>query len=196
METNEYHHDNHSDDRNDTEIKISSKIIKFLSTNWCSGKKQFILTSRFNNDTWFQNCNFRSKFSKISCIYCSPVMVSTRIPIDAILFILEMNNDTNKIIGIGMLRNHPSNQKFPVYENFNYNRYQYIGKYRIDRNEMTSEEEIIMKVFDMLCFRGNKHQKRGHGLKAFPFEMLYRCTPIIDLVDFISNMFKKRIASG
>jgi len=157
------------------------------------GKKQFILTSRFNNKTWSENCDFKRRFSKISCVYCTPVMISSQIPIDSILFILEMNNDKNTIMGIGMVRNHPINKHLPVYVNDNYNRYQYVGKQRIDRTEMNDEEETIMRVFDILCFHGNRHQKRGHGIKSFPQEMLFRCFPILDLVDFINRMFKRRL---
>ena len=79
-----------------------------------------------------------------------------------------------------------------VYDNQNYHRYQYVGKIRIDRSEMTEEEETIMKVFDILCFKGNKHQKRGHGLKQFPQDMLFRCSKVLDLVQFIQNIFLRR----
>ena len=82
---------------------------------------------------------------------------------------------------------------FDVYENGNYNRYQYVGKTRIDRLEMTKEEETIMRVFDILCFTGNKHQKRGHGLKLFPLDMLYRCFHLCDFVGFFRQMFSSRI---
>ena len=105
-----------------------------------------------------------------------------------------MNNETNSILGIGMVRNHPIFNKFHVYENGNYNRYVYAGKTRIDRNEMTAEEDLIMQVFDILCFRGNRHMKRGQGLKSFPPDMLYRCSKKLDLVKFINNMFKTRLS--
>jgi hypothetical protein len=83
--------------------------------------------------------------------------------------------------------------QFPVYQNGNYNRYQYIGKIRVDRTEMTPEQETIMRVFDILCFTGNKHQKRGHGLKLFPVDMLFRCLKIIDIVAVFRDMFKQRL---
>ena len=35
--------------------------------------------------------------------------------------------------------------------------------------------------------------KRGHGLKLFPIEMLFKCLKVIDIVDFINTMFKKRL---
>ena len=58
---------------------------------------------------------------------------------------------------------------------------------------MTEEEEQIMKVFDILCFSGNKHMKRGQGLKSFPSDMLYKMSKRLDLVSYIGEMFKKRI---
>jgi hypothetical protein len=155
--------------------------------------KKFIVTSRFNNNTWKENQIFRDKI-QFGCIYCAPDMITTKIPTDSVVFVLEMNNDTNKIMGIGMVRNHPVCGKYCVYSNGNYNRFVYSGKYRIDRNEMTEEEDKIMQAFDILCFKGNTHMKRGQGLKSFPVDMLFRCKKVIDLVDFVSQMFKERIS--
>lgn len=152
----------------------------------------FILTSRFNDHTWLENTKYREKYPKFGCIYCSPERISQRIPINQLNFVLEMNNKRNCIMGIGMIRNRPYNNTFSVYDNQNYHRYQYVGKSRIDRSEMNTEEETIMKVFDILCFKGNKHQKRGHGLKIFSLDMLFRCSKIMDLVDFIYQMFVRR----
>ena len=154
--------------------------------------KHFIVTSRFNNHTWEQNQQFRKNNAKFGCIYCSPTTITSFVPIDSPIFILEMNNETNRIMGVGVVRNHPVMNAFPVYDNGNYNRYQYIGKRRIDRSEMTPEQETIMCVFDILCFTGNKHQKRGHGLKLFPLDMLYRCLKIYDLVQFFIDAFSGR----
>jgi hypothetical protein len=53
-----------------------------------------------------------------------------------------------------------------------------------------------MKIFDILCFTGNRHMKRGQGLKSFPIDMLYRCSKRIDLVKFISEMFKTRLSKS
>lgn len=158
--------------------------------------RHFLLTSRFNNQTWQENELYRKTHSQLTCVYCSPEPITANIPIDSINFVLEMNNDTNKILGIGMVKNHPILNKYHVYDNGNYNRYVYIGKTRIDRTEMTEDEERIMKVFDILCFTGNKHMKRGQGLKSFPADMLYRCSKILDLVKFIRDMFKNRICKN
>jgi hypothetical protein len=105
-----------------------------------------------------------------------------------------MNNDTNKIAGIGLVRNHAFMHKYSVYSEKTYNRYIYYGKNHIARENMNEEEERIMKVFDILCFTGNKHMKRGQGIKSFPIETLYKCKRTLDLVGFISEMFKTRIS--
>jgi hypothetical protein len=152
---------------------------------------KFVMTTRFNNNTWNENRQYREQYPRFGCIYCSPSPVSGRIPVDGTLFVLEMNNELNRIMGIGLVKNHPRVNALMVYKNANYNRYQFYGKYRIDRSDMTEEEEIIMKVFDILCFTGNSHQKRGQGLSVFPFKMLYKCLRIMDLVEFISNMFRR-----
>ena len=154
------------------------------------------MTSRFNINTQKENEDFLKKNPKVGCIYCAPSPVTTHIPLESVMFVLEMNNDTNQITGIGMVKNKPKINKYNVYENGNYNRYNFVGNYRIDREVMTEEEKIIMKVFDILCFKGNRHMKRGQGLTMFPvdmlYNMLYKSNEKKDLVGFIRNMFKER----
>jgi len=155
-----------------------------------------ILTSRFTTSTWNENELYRNKHNNIGCIYCCPDPISKSIKLDTNLFILEMNNDTNKIIGVGLIRNQYVNGKLNVYSKGNYNRYTYVGRKRIDRSEMNEEEDLVMKIFDILCFRGNKHMKRGQGLKSFPIELLFTLCKKVDLVKYIGNMFKERLMNS
>lgn len=178
---------------NTQSLPIDDVITKLHVKNYKIQMTRFLLTTRFNNSTFQENVNFRAKNANVGCIYCSPDMISQSIPLDSILFILEMNNETNKITGIGMVRNRPIINKYYVYQNGNYNRYVYLGKYRIDRDEMTEQEEKIMQIFDILCFKGNRHMKRGQGIKSFPVDILYRFLKTIDLVNFISEMYKRKM---
>lgn len=155
--------------------------------------KHYIMTSRFNNQTIQENRDFIKRTHNIKCVYCCPDPVSKSIPIDSILFVLEMNNEINKVEGIGLVRNHAYMHKYNVYYEKTYNRYVYYGKNHIDRKNMNEQEERIMKVFDILCFTGNKHLKRGQGMKSFPIETLYKCKKTLDLVGFIAEMFKSRM---
>ena len=108
--------------------------------------------------------------------------------------VLEMNNDTNTIMAVGLCVNKPFVEKYSVYQESNYNRFSYVGKYRIERTNLDSTEEAVFKALDILCFTGNEHMKRGHGLKQFPVKLLYNCRNILDIPSFIENMFKIRFS--
>jgi len=154
--------------------------------------RTFLLTSRFNEKTRIENKEYREKKLPNGCIYGCPEMICQFIPQESKILVIEMNNDINKIMGIGFLVNKPHWGKHRIYNDTNYNRFTYIGKYRISREDMTKEEEDIMTALDILCFYGNDHMKRGHGLKSFPAKILWRCRKVIDLTEFVENMFNKR----
>jgi hypothetical protein len=155
-----------------------------------------LLTSRFNNHTKEENEKYRRKKWPNGCVYCSPDLINQKIPIDAKIIVLEMNNETNQIFGIGLLLNKPFFNKHSVYEDGNYNRYNYIGKYRIKREELTPKEEAVMKALDILSFTGNDHSKRGHGLKSFPTKLLMNCHKVFPITEYIESMFKTRFAEN
>ena len=155
--------------------------------------KSYLATTRFSNETWRENQDYLNKQNGLKCVYAACEQINSQIPQDAPLFILEMNNEENRIMGVGMVRNRVYIRKHLIYTNQEYNRYAYTGKHRIDRKEMNEEEERIMKAFDMLCFRGSRHMKRLRGIKIFPIDMLYRCKKVFDIDAFIKNMFTKRL---
>jgi len=184
-----------SDKNNKMSMSIPSEN-RLQNQSIANYKKQFtkyLFTSRFTNNTWAENQRFVRDQPNMGCVYCSPSPICKEIAVESILFILEMNNDTNKIMGVGMVRNHPYIQMFSVYSNPNYNRYSYKGKHHIAREEMTEDESQIFTVFDVLCFTGNYHMKRGQGITMFPVEILRRCEKVLNLVEYISQMFKRRL---
>jgi len=154
-----------------------------------------LLTTRFTNETFMENKKYLEENKGLECVYCSPNELSKDIVIGSISFILEMNNSINKIMGIGMIRNHAVCNKYKVYDKDNYNRYVYLGLKRIDSEELTGEERDILNIFEVLCFKGSKHMKRGQGMKKFPLKILYKCKEEedINLVEKIAHMFKKRL---
>ena len=163
---------------------------------YITSKRARIVTARFNESTWCENEEYRKRHTNIGCIYPSPRPIQSDIPYDCVLIIMEMRNDLNRIGGISMLKNHPNiNEKYNVYNDTKYNRYAYLGNVRIDRKDMTETEEQIMKVFDILCFKGSDHLKRLKGIVAFPPYKLYCCATNPngkDLIDFLYNMFTSR----
>jgi hypothetical protein len=174
--------------------KLQKKQENINIRSYKSTLRTYLLTSRFNTETRKQNEYYRNKKWPNGCLYCSPEQISQNIPIDAKIIILEMDNDINQIFGIGMLTNKSFFNKYSVYEDDNYNRYSYIGKYRIKREDLTEKEEAVLKALDILCFKGNHHMKRGHGLKAFPIKLLMNCSTTLEITPFIENMFKTRFS--
>jgi len=132
-----------------------------------------------------------SKSAKV--VYGTPKEIAMYVPRDAIMFILEMNNDENRIMGVGLVKNNPYPNKHVIYEDGNWNRYNFMGKHRIDRDELSEDEEWIFKALDIICFTGCRHQKRNQGITIFPPDMIERCKKRLDLVQFVANMFKARI---
>jgi hypothetical protein len=174
------------------EKRIQKKQDTLKIQEFKAHQKIFIMTTRFNTQTRGENYKFRKKGWKNGCVYCCPEEVSQKIPLQSRMIVLEMDNDKNQIYAIGMCSNKPFTNKYSVYQNNNYNRYNYIGKHRIWRNEASPLEEAVLKALDQLCFYGNDHMKRGQGLKAFPVKLLVNCKAVIDLPEFLENMFNKR----
>ena len=79
--------------------------------------KSHITTTRFNDVTWEENRQYAERNSNIGCIYGTCEQISTQIHQESVLFVLEMNNDQNRIMGIGMVRNRPIPRKHRIYTN-------------------------------------------------------------------------------
>ena len=159
--------------------------------------KHTLATTRFNNFTWEENCRMRRTNPVAKCIYACPIQIAARVVLDSNVFVLEMNNEQNQIMGIGLVKNHPVVGKYAVHSVQNYNRFIYIGKWRIDREEMSERELEYVKLLESVCFRGMNHCKRGQGITALPMIIQYTAhTQGIDLMDIICNMFKTRMGNA
>ena len=152
----------------------------------------YITTTRFNENTWNQNKRYREKTSNKGCIYGSPVVITPVIPVKGKIFVIEMNNEINKIEGIGYIIKPDSPlESRQIYKNGNYNRYVYVGEYRIDRNMIKSENDIIViEVLEKLLFKGRKHNKRGKGISLFPSWLEYNKYNF-SFVNYFKKIFKE-----
>jgi|SaaInlV_150m_DNA_5_1039734.scaffolds.fasta_scaffold05519_4 hypothetical protein len=159
---------------------------------YAENMRQYIVTTRFNSDTWRENEEYRKQHPSFGSIYGTPELVNSNYKEKSVLFVLEMNNSENRIMGIGMVANIPHVKKYRIYSDDNYNRYAYMGKYRIDRENVQEKDEFIFELFDQLCFFGSGHQKKLPGIKGFPLDRLFKMKQKkeIDLVDYIKDMFK------
>jgi hypothetical protein len=149
-----------------------------------------VVTSRFDNNTLLTNYSYREK-NGIKCIYCAPTKLSPKILYDSQVFVIEMNNSTNKIEGVGLIKNRIETQKYyKVHSNTNTNRYTYVGKNFIDRNTIAIYNPELINILDHILFKGKTHSKRGSGLSTIPEKVLkFDICKDIDVKKELKNIF-------
>jgi hypothetical protein len=159
-----------------------------------------VVTVRYNNETWEANKNYRER-KGISCIYASPCKIAENIDLNSPVFVIEMNNSINKIIGIGLIKNKFVTDKvYKIQQDSNYNRYIYLGEYHISREIIDDYNPLLVYVLDEILFKGYTHSKRGSGMTKIPEKVLKSevCNEI-DIKKEIRNIFvhhfKDRIIS-
>ena len=132
-----------------------------------------LVTTRFDNNTWRENINYREKNNIKGSIYGVPQQMCQKIDLDALVFVIEMNNQKNQIEGIGLIKNkYETNRYYKVHNDGNTNRFTYIGKYFIDRETLDDYNAELVYVLDELLFKGYTHSKRGAGLTTIPEKVL------------------------
>jgi hypothetical protein len=125
-----------------------------------------LASTRFNEDTYKENIDYRKK-NNIPVIYGSSVQIRDKILIDTPLFVIEMNNtkSINRIEGIGFIKNKLIlDKKYKIYDDGQYNRFIYKGKYWIGRDEIYEMDKEILEICDTILFKGKSHQKRFIGI--------------------------------
>jgi hypothetical protein len=124
----------------------------------------YLACTRFNNTTYNENITYRNNNNE-KAIYGSTLKIRETYPTGCLIFIAEMNNETNKIEGIGLIKNvlvHDKRHK--IYDNNEYNRYIYRGKYWLSREQINKFDPDILEIFDTVLFKGKSHLKCRIGI--------------------------------
>lgn len=141
-----------------------------------------IMTTRFSdygfkeNKEWREEKNMNGGCGCCGCIYGTPKTISSKVYEGVPMFIIEMNNDRNRIEGIGFVINRPceENYKRRIHGNNNLNRYIYEGTHRLDKSQIIDEnDKKVLWVLEMLLFKGAKHSKRSIGITRMPNWLKY-----------------------
>ena len=127
-----------------------------------------LAVTHFNDATFLENERWRESNHYDGCIYNSPVSIKQTIMLFSKICVIEMNNETNKIIGIGLIKNKIIPKHHKIYSDNNYNRYTYCGKKRIDASLL--DETIRCKLEERL-FKGKNHLKRSQGIVEVPMDV-------------------------
>jgi hypothetical protein len=151
-----------------------------------------VACTRFNTETWSENEDWRRRHKHSGCIYGSPTDITeTTTTATSTVFVIEMNNDANRVMGVGKLvisagagvgststtnskvngRARTDGRVFNVYSRRNYNRYKFVGSERVDRETEIDSTPALARVFarlDGILFRSARHCKRGQGIQSIP----------------------------
>ena len=125
-----------------------------------------ILVTRFNSETQAENEAWRKEKGWKGCIYgcCSKCSA-----FETTAIVLEMNNDTNRIEGLGIITHYLSpscrSKEWRIYAQRRYNQHIYFGPKRID---LKTETRLWVPITEKYLFYGKGHSKRGDGLTRLP----------------------------
>lgn len=131
-----------------------------------------IFVTRFNSLTYNELERYKDRENKDGySIYGCSRKISTTTNVDKkLLFVLEMNNTLNKIVGIGIITNIISKTPHNVYINEKYNKVYYASPFHIKVDYSMSNEELnfIHYEFERSVFYGKSNLKRGQNICKYP----------------------------
>lgn len=133
----------------------------------------FIASTRFKTETWEQNLNYKKKNNIKGVIYGVPIEINNKYPLNSLIFVIEMNNDENQILGIGLIRNKQLNdQKYFIYKSMDYNRFIYAGEYWLSREFIYRRHIEIVEILEDILFKKKSHVKRQSGISFIKSKLL------------------------
>lgn len=153
----------------------------------------YVVAARFSAQTWPEHAAYRERKKLVGCVYGTPLPMAESIPYRAPVFVLEMNFQEHRIMGVGLVSNDCLVGVHHIYKDTQYNICAYEGKYRVDREEMTREEQEIMETFDEALFWKSKVWRIRNGLTQIP--KWVRDMPDFKYKEVLRDMFVKRFRS-
>jgi hypothetical protein len=143
-----------------------------------------ITTTRYSSFTYMENYRKKASMSFDGALYSSTLRLPVNAPDNKFLFVMDMNNTINKIMGIGIILNVlAKDQTLNIYDNPMFNNYVYKSNFYIpiiDINNNnryfdyveSSWRDFIENEFESVIFYGKGHLKRGGSFTRFPIKRL------------------------
>jgi hypothetical protein len=147
--------------------------------------------TRFNNQTYQENKDYRLKSNEV-VIYGPAFKIRNIYSPGVLMFVFEMNNETNHIEGIGLITNTlVVDKRHKIYENNDYNRITYRGKYWLSRNQIEELDPEINEIFDLILFKGKSNMKRLSGITVLTNKLFKKWDYDMSAIkNRVKNMFK------
>jgi len=124
----------------------------------------YIACTRFTPNTYKENHDYRASNLE-TVIYGAALKIRKIYPYGSLIFVAEMNNESNRIEGMGLIKNTlVSDRRHKIYENNEYNRYIYRGQYWLSRNQLDNFDREITEILDNILFKKKSHLKCRTGI--------------------------------
>jgi len=158
----------------------------------------YIAATRFNEETYKENMEYREKHD-IPVIYGTNIRIRHTYPIGVCIFVVEMNNDTNRILGIGLIKNEQfiSEKKIRIYSNPDYNWNIYKGDYWLSREQITEIDPYLVEIFELILFKGKSHLKRVTGISLLTDKLMTNWRfDLPDIKNKVKHVFTNRFKTA
>ncbi len=151
----------------------------------------YIGLAHFNNKTHNENIKWKEKKNFNGCVYGFQQFLPENIPAESDVYMIDMNNETNQIMGIGLIKKQfiPENRS-RIYDNMEYNRIVIKSPYYRDRKFLLDKNSTIIEFLENILFKGYTHLKRSSNM-TLSYERLAYAPPIG--TPFKTKKKKKRI---
>jgi len=158
-----------------------------------------LMTTRFNDQSWEHYCDWRNRYQLSGAYYNTPLPISATISPKRLLYVLEMHNSINKIMGMGVIRNKQVIGKYyKMYDNDSLNRYHYQSKIRITRDQLSRYSILLengvwislLVCLEYVCFKGSRHSKRSLGIIRIP-SIYFKGTIMKKMMKMIEDSVKR-----
>jgi hypothetical protein len=138
-------------------------------------ERYYLQTLRYNNNTYNEVQQYKREKNIVGSFYNVPREIKKSLMPLCKIFVFEMNNEKNQIMGIGYIINHNKYDKFHrVHSDNFYNLYSYKGKQHVNREHIISNRGYIpiLETLEHIVFKGKNHIKRGQGFISIPEKKL------------------------
>jgi hypothetical protein len=141
-----------------------------------------IASTRFNNSTLAENMTYRHKMGE-AALYGTSIRINTKYSIGDILFVVEMNNEENRIEGIAIITNNlVFDKKHKIYNDSDYNRFIYRGTHWLSRDQIIEIDVDLVTIFDTILFKGKSHLKRQSGITVITEKLVTKWNYNLDIL--------------
>ena len=145
--------------------------------------------TRFSDATWEENQRYRQRVG-VAAIYGTDVRISpTRVTPGEWLAVFEMNNTTNRVMGIGVICSTPLYTSHTIYVHQpSFNLHIYRGRIWFDRDTVIQFDSTLLREIEQVLFKGRSHLKRLSGITVLG-EKPFSHWPEVSLPDLLRRVW-------